>query len=660
LVLIFKLFKKIANKLLKCDNMHNEFCKKNYKTYLKKVFTYKYFFLIIVAIISTQLDCFANSDNNPYKIDNIGWLSKEKKIIIIDFEQTNAEIAQAVSEYEYKIIRKDDDFVVFNKKAVSLNNGPSTSQNRGKILYLDISELMEEGYYYIYSKDIKTKSEYFSIGSKSYQTLLADSLKVFYYQRCGIGITVEYGKNWIHDVCHLGQRQTIILGHPENNKSIDASGGWHDAGDYNKYVPNASLQIIDLINAYTMSKEYLKYFPIDIPENVNDTPDIVDELYWGLKWLLKLQDNDGSMYNRVAADSYRNGKDNPIDDNATYFVTKQTTWSTAIFCAAAAYGYNVFKHINGEMTGFSKTLKDAAEKAWIYLENHKEIYPDKGHDSFKLAAGDSNSNSFQDARYRLLASACLYHVSGKDKYDSYFKKYYSEINRLVKDRENFDNPYINDIYNYELTTAYYLYLKTDRGDEQIKNSLLKYFAKKAAIIENLYNVRKDPYMAYIDEFSYHWGSNLIKLRWAIDIIFIRELNIFPEKNEKYLEIIGSYLHYLHGRNPLNITYLTNLGKKGTKLVSSLSVMEPFHYWFRDKSEKYDGSLSKFGPAPAYLVGGPNIYYSGSDSEINKSIPMKAYKDWNGEWPENSWEINEPSLTYQAAYIFVMSYFLSNN
>ena len=30
--------------------------------------------------------------------------------------------------------------------------------------------------------------------------------------------------------------------------------------------------------------------------------------------------------------------------------------------------------------------------------------------------------------------------------------------------------------------------------------------------------------------------------------------------------------------------------------------------------------------------------------------MKSYKDWNTGWPEDSWEITEPAIYYQASYI----------
>jgi hypothetical protein len=39
--------------------------------------------------------------------------------------------------------------------------------------------------------------------------------------------------------------------------------------------------------------------------------------------------------------------------------------------------------------------------------------------------------------------------------------------------------------------------------------------------------------------------------------------------------------------------------------------------------------------------------------------MKAFKDWNTGWPENSWEITEPAIYYQASYSLLLSAFATD-
>jgi hypothetical protein len=76
---------------------------------------------------------------------------------------------------------------------------------------------------------------------------------------------------------------------------------------------------------------------------------------------------------------------------------------------------------------------------------------------------------------------------------------------------------------------------------------------------------------------------------------------------------------------------------------------------------YDGANSTFGAAPGYLAGGPNQYFSVRRiSPPFGEPPMKAYKDWNTAWNgrsnDNSWEITEPAIYYQAAYSLLLSQF----
>ena len=73
----------------------------------------------------------------------------------------------------------------------------------------------------------------------------------------------------------------------------DLRGGWYDAGDFNKYTSWAARYIIVLLQAY---EEHPQAFSDDygIPESGNGIPDILDEVKWGLDWLVRMQNPDGS------------------------------------------------------------------------------------------------------------------------------------------------------------------------------------------------------------------------------------------------------------------------------------------------------------------------------------------------------------------------------
>ena len=72
--------------------------------------------------------------------------------------------------------------------------------------------------------------------------------------------------------------------------------------------------------------------------------------------------------------------------------------------------------------------------------------------------------------------------------------------------------------------------------------------------------------------------------------------------------------------------------------------------------------SLYGPAPGYVVGGPNQNFSiGSIAPPSGQPIQKSYLDWNGGWPQNSWEISEPAIYYQSAYIRLLAnYVVADN
>jgi hypothetical protein len=181
-------------------------------------------------------------------------------------------------------------------------------------------------------------------------------------------------------------------------------------------------------------------------------------------------------------------------------------------------------------------------------------------------------------------------------------------------------------------------------------------------ILNSYNNGDDPYRAFMWDGHYTWGSNQLKSQWANLLTYAIRLNVNPANNATYREVAEEYLHYFHGRNALSQVYLSNMGALG----GDKSPMQMYHGWFQDGSPLYDGAGSAYGPAPGYLEGGPNRYFSVSWVAPPYGQPeQKAYKDWNTAWNtqhqanENSWEVTEPAIYYQAAYTLLLSQYATD-
>jgi len=135
-----------------------------------------------------------------------------------------------------------------------------------------------------------------------------------------------------------------------------------------------------------------------------------------------------------------------------------------------------------------------------------------------------------------------------------------------------------------------------------------------------------------------------------------EFNINADDADRYRETAEGYLHWLHGTNAMGIVMLSNMYAFGGDACAN----EIYHTWF-GANTPYDNALtSPKGPAPGYLTGGPNKDYSYTQlSPPAAQPPQKSYLDFNDGWPQSSWEITEPAIYYNAAYIMLLSNFVEN-
>ena len=146
--------------------------------------------------------------------------------------------------------------------------------------------------------------------------------------------------------------------------------------------------------------------------------------------------------------------------------------------------------------------------------------------------------------------------------------------------------------------------------------------------------------------------------------------------DKAKNYAARYIHYLHGVNPLNKCYLTNMSAFGAEN----SVRQIYHGWFCEGSKLWDeAGVSIYGPVPGFVPGGPNLEYdwdqccpNNCGNEYNnkrcyevditplKNQPaQKSYLDMNNGWPINAWSVGEVSGGYQVQYIRLLSKFVKN-
>lgn len=180
---------------------------------------------------------------------------------------------------------------------------------------LDFSALKADGAYYIkvLSSGGETHSEIFPINPKVYDGTADFVLNYMRQQRCG-------WNPFFKDSCH--RKDGIIVGHPDPKKDstfLDVTGGWHDASDCLQYTTTSANAIYQMMFAYQSNPEaFSDNYLADGTPGRNGIPDIIDEIYWGLKWLDKMNPEPGEMYNQIADDRDHVGMRVPNNDQADY------------------------------------------------------------------------------------------------------------------------------------------------------------------------------------------------------------------------------------------------------------------------------------------------------------------------------------------------------
>jgi len=113
--------------------------------------------------------------------------------------------------------------------------------------------------------------------------------RFYYYQRCGCEIP------GFHAACHLDDAKL-----PDGTRR-DLTGGWHDAGDYNKYNGLTPEAVDMLAYAYQQKPELFDRWD----EDKNSRADILDEALWGARFVRKMLDEDRLQLLNAVFSGYR-------------------------------------------------------------------------------------------------------------------------------------------------------------------------------------------------------------------------------------------------------------------------------------------------------------------------------------------------------------------
>ena len=430
-----------------------------------------------------------------------------------------AVFTDAADESTFSVVNADTGKIVYTS---SLEPETYSSFADEKVRKGDFSEVSQEGKYYIACGNLDN-SYTFEISDDVYDTALDDSIKMLYLQRCGTAVEDDiFG----HKACH--NSLATVYG---TNEKIDVSGGWHDAGDYGRYVVTGAKTVADLLYSYQNAPEMFSD-SIGILESGNGIPDVLDEARYEIEWLLKMQDSSGGVHHKVSCASFC-GYIMPEKETEELIVTPVSTTATADFCGTMALAYEMYKDIDAE---FAEKCLTAGEKAWQFLEENPNLIFKNPTD---IVTGEYGDSSDKDERY--WAAAQMWRATGEEKY--------LKAVEAIGIKTGMDSANLGDYGSIAIITAKGIDKNSDIYKKS-KNSILRSADNYLADSGN--NV----FGYSVKEYNRNgWGSNMKACNQGILLGYAYQLT----GDKKFLDAANANLNYLFGCNPLGICYFTGYG-----------------------------------------------------------------------------------------------------
>jgi hypothetical protein len=573
-------------------------------------------------------------------VDQIGYRTSSKKVLVIasnnaipaelELELRDAKSHQAVWK------SKDD-----AKCVKPFNDGKKDGASGDFITHLDLSDFKTPGRYFValLAPGTPGRSCAFNIGDNIYEAAGLASWKAFYYQRADGEKPEKYAGLWNHGVAFQGPNQAKeariykwtgarwfepVGKEVADPTAYDVSGGWWDAGDFNKYTGNTVRCHNDLLLGYQIVASAAKDNQLNIPESGNKIPDLLDEVRYGTEYLIRIADKTGAAFGRC----HLQGGCPPESVTNPAQLTVQNSGATMARAAALAYAAVVWKESKLD-DAFAKKCQEEAQKSWDLLKEKPHPWPADPKDPKKLQyTGEWFALDYN--QMRTLAAACLFNLTDNTEYHDIVKQGWdAEKGKQLQPGESGD-----------IQPLVWVYSHTKGADSAIADAMKKMILDNSNKVIEMTGAGKGYLMSAR---GYWWGSNRLIGQMGAACVIAAELTADADAKKRYLDAAEEYVHYLFGRNALGKCFLSNMKSFGAEN----SIMVMFHSWVgadgNPKSAKYVGEGNgKIGPFPGMVVGGPN----GS---------MKRYVE-GLNWQASPWEFNEPDITYQSPCCQLLGYF----
>ncbi len=567
----------------------------------------------LLLLLAGMAACAAGQAQDPFagtpaqagqvRLNQLGFLPGAQKLAAVESDRART----------FEVVRVGDDSVVLR----GTTTAPAVWEPAARAAAIaDLGALAAPGRYQVRVEGLPP-SDPFPVDPQAYSALADASLKSFYLIRSGAPVEAAHAGRFARAAGHADEEVEIHAsaaspGRPAGTV-VSAPGGWYDAGDYNKYVVNSGITTWTLLAAYEHFPEFFRGRELGIPESGNGVPDILDEAWWNLRWMLAMQDpGDGGVYHKLTNLRF-DGMVMPDQARERRYMVGRSTAAALDFAAVMATASRVYAGYEAKFPGLPARMRAAAEAAWRWALAHP--------DAVYRQPADVHTGAYGDAKLDdefAWAAAELYLLTGDETYLEAFAKH-------ARDAEVPGWSNVGALGWISLAAHRQRLPASSRAAAERQVGQL---AARLAV-----QSRQSPWRVAMQPRDFVWGSSAVALNQAL--VLLQGYRLAGER--EYLDAAQSQLDYVLGRNPLGVSFVTGHGLR-----------TPRHIHHRPSQA--DGIAD---PVPGLLSGGPNPGQQDLADCKGVAYPTKVPAlSWIDQ--DCSYASNETAINWNAPLVYVSS------